>query len=427
MNTRTEGILRRPIGRLLIFVLAGVVLKTMAALLLMTAAGVAQDQMTITATKIVDLSNTPLGAGEACFQPADNWGSPISFQMAGGGQGMKSAVCVPVTNGHFSLSVPNVALTNRANVCLKLKVRDPKRDEVLLSKGYECLQPQPAAYWCSGSACNLDNYIPTGTSNVQVIAGPPGSPGGTSAGNAAKSFTVSPEVPTTPAGAGSAVAKAYVDGQLAGLATVAATGDYNDLVNKPTSGPTANLSSPGPIGSTQPGPVNATSYSVNGVLISSTNLSDSTNLAKTNVSNTFTQPQKMTDSVTNKTPVADIRAYGAACNWNGSTGTDDTAALQAAITALGTAGGKIFSPDNCYIANPTTLNWGTVYRIRNLTIQGNLILGSTFRIPDYVDIEGEGGGVIPQFYGFGAAGSIQGLTTAPPARRTRLAPSRHRA
>ena len=443
MNTRTEGILRRPIGRLLIFVLAvRAVLYAVAAVLLTTAAAMAQNQMTITATNIKNLKGEKLAAGQACLTPTDNQGSPINFQMPGGGQGTSNEACESVQNGAFSILVPNVALTNRTNVCLKLKVRDPKRDEVLLSKGYECLQPQPAAYWCSGSACNLDNYIPTGTSNVQVIAGPPGSPGGTSAGNAGdvqinngtgglgavpqstfvkmtgnetvagtKSFTVSPEVPTTPAGAGSAVAKAYVDGQLAGLATVAATGDYNDLVNKPTSGPTANLSSPGPIGSTQPGPVNATSYSVNGVLISSTNLSDSTNLAKTNVSNTFTQPQKMTDSVTNKTPMADIRAYGAVCDWNGSTGTDNGPALQAAITALGTAGGKIFAPDNCYIANPTTLNWGTVYRIRNLTIQGNLILGSTFRIPDYVDIEGEGGGTIPQFYGFGSAGSIQGLTT----------------
>src|SRR6266536_1402882 len=131
MNTRTEGILRRPIGRLLIFVLAvRAVLYAVAAVLLTTAAAVAQDQMTITATNIKNLKGEKLAAGQACLTPTDNQGSPINFQMPGGGQGTSNEACESVQNGAFSILVPNVALTNRANVCLKLKVRDPKRDEV---------------------------------------------------------------------------------------------------------------------------------------------------------------------------------------------------------------------------------------------------------------------------------------------------------
>jgi hypothetical protein len=106
----------------------------------------------------------------------------------------------------------------------------------------------------------------------------------------AKTFTVSPQVPA-PASAGSAVDKGYVDQGFAGLATVASTGNYNDLLNKP---PSANLGAPGAIGLVTPGTVNATAYSVNGTALASANLSDAGSLAKTGQANTFSQPQTVT-------------------------------------------------------------------------------------------------------------------------------------
>lgn len=58
------------------------------------------------------------------------------------------------------------------------------------------------------------------------------------------------------------------------LATVATSGNYNDLSSKPS---IPNLASPGPIGATTPGTVNATSYSVGGSPIATGNLGDWTN------------------------------------------------------------------------------------------------------------------------------------------------------
>jgi len=125
--------------------------------------------------------------------------------------------------------------------------------------------------------------------------------------NGAKTFVNSPEVPA-PVDAGAAANKGYVDQRVSGLASVAATGSYNDLsgtpaipaeqvnadwnstsglsqvLNKPvlaavaTSGSYSdlsgkpaipNLASPGSIGAVTPGSVNATAVtaqSVDGVL-----------------------------------------------------------------------------------------------------------------------------------------------------------------
>lgn len=110
----------------------------------------------------------------------------------------------------------------------------------------------------------------------------------------AKTFTVSPLVPDPTAPA--AVAdKNYVDTQIAGLSSVAASGSYNDLSNRPAA---VNLSAPGSIGSTAPGSVNASAYSVNGSPISSANLSDGSLLAKTNQANSYSQAQTVNAALT---------------------------------------------------------------------------------------------------------------------------------
>jgi hypothetical protein len=228
----------------------------------------------------------------------------------------------------------------------------------------------------------------------------------------AKTFTVSPEVPA-PTDAGGAADKGYVDQQIGGLATVASTGSYNDLVNKPTG---ANLSAPGAIGSTNPGTVNATAYSVNGVPLSSVNLSDASALAKMNQANTFSQPQTVQSSITLLTPAADIRAYGAVIDGV----TDSSAAILSAVAAACPSSGVVYLPcggSGCYAANLTGLaahgtaacnsGGGEVH----IKLQGVLTVGTTLILADGLDISGEGGGYLPQFLGMGTTASIEGKGT----------------
>jgi hypothetical protein len=139
--------------------------------------------------------------------------------------------------------------------------------------------------------------------------------GGVESVTGAKSFVVSPEVPA-PADAAAVANKGYVDQEIAGLATVASTGNYNDLVNKPAA---MNLAAPGAIGSTTPGTVNATSYAVNGTALASTNLSDTASLARL-ASPTFTG----TLSVPTINVTAALQINGSAI---ASTNLSDTASL----------------------------------------------------------------------------------------------------
>jgi hypothetical protein len=82
------------------------------------------------------------------------------------------------------------------------------------------------------------------------------------------------------------VSRDYVDTQIAGMGTV------------------ANLATPGAIGATTPGTVNATSYAVNGAPLASTNLSDASSLVKTSQANTFSQPQTVVYTGSDTVPAA---------------------------------------------------------------------------------------------------------------------------
>jgi hypothetical protein len=92
-----------------------------------------------------------------------------------------------------------------------------------------------AAQWVSR------DYVDSALANVVHLSGAE-----TIAG--VKTFVPSPVVPMATV-AGGAANKEYIDQAVDGLATVASTGNYNDLLNKP-----ASLASPGAIGSTTPGP-----------------------------------------------------------------------------------------------------------------------------------------------------------------------------
>ena len=348
MNTRTEGILRRPVGRLLIFVLAALLLapvcakaepvKTMVQDTLYRANGqVAQGRMTVRWNSFSTSAGEAVPAGELTATIGANGSIAIPLIPNSGStpSGTYYKVIFKLSDGTTSEEqwvVPVAATTTVAEI--RAKVVPQAVAAQFVTREYLDAALEGVGAVVPASVVHL--------TGAETITG-------------AKSFTVSPEVPATPADAGSAVAKAYVDGQVAGLAQVARSGDYNDLVNKPTSG-AANLTSPGPIGSATPSTINATSYSVSGVPISSANLSDGSAIARTNQANTFTQRQTMPDLLTKNTPMADIRAYGAVAD----NATDIGPALAAATAAACTSGGVVYLPcggNGCYLADG--VNWAS--------------------------------------------------------------------
>jgi hypothetical protein len=153
-------------------------MKKLLILFMLCGAAMAQNMMTVTSTSIPNAIGGQLIKGEACVQPTDDAGAPISYKAPGGGQAQHGRVCkIPVANGVLSFQLPNVKLTNRTDVRFKLTVTDSTTGQTVLDKGYEALQPSPTAYWCSGSTCNLDNFIPSGPPGTMVTVGPQGSPG----------------------------------------------------------------------------------------------------------------------------------------------------------------------------------------------------------------------------------------------------------
>ena len=111
-------------------------------------------------------------------------------------------------------------------------------------------------------------------------------------------------------------------------------------------------------------------------------------------------------SITKSSPYVDIRAFGAKCDNT----TDDTAALQAAITSINTTGGKILIPGTsavpCYFANPTGIAWGNGWHVITLVIQGAMRSGTTFVEPGDVDLVGDSGGGPQQFQHGGQTASF---------------------
>ena len=118
------------------------------------------------------------------------------------------------------------------------------------------------------------------------------------------------------------VSQAYVTEQLDGLATVASTGNYNDLTNKPAA---INLAAPGAIGGVTPGVVHATAMTA-----------QSLNVGSTHVAGDGLQ-------------AVNARAKGATGNGT----SDDTAAITAAFTAAHTLGQCVYFPGGTYLISWT--------------------------------------------------------------------------
>jgi hypothetical protein len=132
----------------------------------------------LSGSHIQDLSGAPLKAGQICFSPVNNSGTPISYLAGGGGQVLPVTKCAPVTNGAFSLSVTDTAASSPANVCLNTVVVIPGSPQQRYTLS-SCLQPSltgtvSSGTWCTTSACNLDNYPPATAPGALVQSGPAG-------------------------------------------------------------------------------------------------------------------------------------------------------------------------------------------------------------------------------------------------------------
>jgi hypothetical protein len=308
MNSRTEGNVSRLSGRLLVFVWAALLLgatgakaapvQTLVQDTLYRADGqVAQGMLTIRWNAFSTSAGQAVPAGEMTVTTNASGGItiPLIANTGSSPSGSYYRVYLKLDDGTTSEEqwvVPAVSTTTIA--AIRATVVPQAVAAQFVSRDYV---DTALAAVAPGTLVHL-----TGT---ETISG-------------AKSFTVSPEVPA-PTDAGGAADKGYVDQQFAGLATVATTGNYNDLANKPTG---ANLSAPGAIGTSNPGTVNATAYSVNGVPLSSANLSDASALVRTSQANTFSQPQTMAGTL-----------IGTAGNFSGSVAVGTTTPTTISPTA----------------------------------------------------------------------------------------------
>lgn len=96
--------------------------------------------------------------GTITFAPVDTNGRPISYKLANGGQASSQPVSAAVTNGVFSIQLPDTSQTVPTNVCFQATLRLATGGG--FGPGYSCVQPAATNYWCTASACNFDNFNP---------------------------------------------------------------------------------------------------------------------------------------------------------------------------------------------------------------------------------------------------------------------------
>lgn len=146
---------------------------------------VAQSTVTVKATNFTD-SDGNLVNGTISFQPTLTSGQIVSYQKPGGGTAAVIPVSAPIVGGAFSLTLPNTASTNPANVCFSVSaVQQYTKLQLLSAVGYTCVQPHYTASgggdWCQAGVCDFDNYVPNLAAQVSVEAGAQGPTGATGA------------------------------------------------------------------------------------------------------------------------------------------------------------------------------------------------------------------------------------------------------
>lgn len=102
--------------------------------------------------------------GTISWQPALINGQPASFHQSNGGITTVQKVTASVTNGVFTLTLPDTSLTTPKNVCYIVTAINSVGNQQALGPGFTCVQPHGtstgAGDWCASGACNFDNYAP---------------------------------------------------------------------------------------------------------------------------------------------------------------------------------------------------------------------------------------------------------------------------
>ena len=150
-----------------------------AALLLLAGAPALAQTVTLSASSTYD--GNSLANGIIHLAPVLSTGQSASYQRPGGGTASVTPMSATVTNGAFSLTVPDTYLTTPQNLCFKATLTT--QNGSVLGAGYNCLQPgtnPTQTHWCTTvsnvTTCNFDKFTPLlspqpTTSYVQSVNG----------------------------------------------------------------------------------------------------------------------------------------------------------------------------------------------------------------------------------------------------------------
>jgi hypothetical protein len=137
----------------------------------------AAQTVTVSASNLQD-GGAPAN-GKIYFQPSLLSGTPASYRRPGGGIATVVPVSATVTNGAYSMTLPDTTLTLPENICFSVKLITANGS--VLGPGYSCVQPHGTSTgdgdWCAAGTCNFDNYAPNLPALPQVGAGPAGPTG----------------------------------------------------------------------------------------------------------------------------------------------------------------------------------------------------------------------------------------------------------
>lgn len=134
----------------------------------------------VTAAHTMD-AGVLIANGTVSFAPVGNTGVATSFRVgsATGGQAGPDPWTAAVTNGAFTILVPDSVLAYPTEVCYSITITDNASGNSILGPGYTCVQPAGSGgaisgsqAWCTagtggaGATCNFDNFLPVLTPNV---------------------------------------------------------------------------------------------------------------------------------------------------------------------------------------------------------------------------------------------------------------------